>query len=132
LNCAIPQDAITMRWWDATRTGKLLLQKCSACEAVQHPPRSICLGCGSGELDWVEASGDGWIDSFTVVARQVMPELPVPYVVARVRLREGPLILTNIVAEDHGALSCEQAVEVSWRPLSDGRQLPVFRPAREG
>jgi uncharacterized protein len=128
----IPQDAITMRWWDATRAGKLLLQKCSTCESVQHPPRSVCLACGSDELDWIEASGDGRVDSFTVVARQVVPDLPAPYVVARVRLREGPLILTNIVADDHAALRCDQAVVVDWRPLSDGRQLPVFTPARGG
>ena len=132
MSCEIPQDAITAPWWEATRTGTLLLQTCTACDAVQHPPRSICLNCGSSELGWMQASGDGRIDSFTVVARQVIPELPVPYVVARVRLREGPLVLTNIVADDHGALRCEQPVVLNWRPLSDGRRLPVFAPAREG
>jgi uncharacterized OB-fold protein len=132
VSCDIPQDAITRPWWEATRTGKLLLQQCSACEAVQHPPRAVCLSCGSGEIGWMQASGDGRIDSFTVVARQVMPDLPAPYVVARVRLREGPLILTNIVADDHSALRCEQPVALSWRPLSDGRQLPIFAPARGG
>lgn len=122
----IPQDAITEPWWDGTRSGRLLLQQCTACDAVQHPPRALCRGCGSSALEWIEASGEATIDSFTVVSRQIRPEMPPPYVIARVRLPEGPLMLTNIVGADPESLCCDQAVIVGWRPLADGRQLPVF------
>lgn len=79
-------------------------------------------------LDWIEACGRGRIDSFSVVARQILPELLPPYVVARVRLEEGPILLTNISAPDHAHLECDQPVEVTWRALADGRALPTFVP----
>jgi uncharacterized OB-fold protein len=53
----------------------------------------------------------------------------VPYVVALVRLAEGPLLLTNIVACDPGALACDMPVVLCWEPVEDGRNLPLFRPA---
>lgn len=122
-----PEDAITRPWWDATRARRLVLQACAACGRLQHPPRAVCTACAGAALVWREASGEGTIDAFTVVARRIRPELEPPYAVARVRLAEGPLLLSNIVESDLAALACDQAVRLAWRPLGDGRHLPVFR-----
>jgi uncharacterized OB-fold protein len=123
----IPQDAITAPWWDATRERRLVLQRCEACRAVQHPPRAVCLTCGGGTLGWQEAAGTGTVDSFTEVARQIRDDLPAPYLVARIRLDEGVVLLSNLV--DAPAPACDAPVALTWRPLPDGRALPVFRPA---
>jgi hypothetical protein len=52
-----------------------------------------------------------------------------PYVVALVKLEEGPHLLTNIVGCDPQALSCEMAVEVVWDDVTEAVSLPKFRPA---
>jgi len=125
-------DEVTKPWWDATRTRQLLIQQCSSCATRQHPPRALCVGCGSIEhLGWITASGQGSVDAFTVVHRSPLPDLPTPYIVARVRLAEGPLLLTNIVTDDHDTVTAASAVSLDWRPLPDGRALPVFRISQE-
>jgi uncharacterized OB-fold protein len=124
-----PVDETTAPWWDATREHRLLLQHCGYCDAVQHYPRALCTLCGATDrLGWVEANGAGVIDSFTVVYR-ALPGFDAPYVVARVRLAEGPVVLTNLVGREPQAWHCDEAVQLAWRDLSDGRALPVFASA---
>jgi uncharacterized OB-fold protein len=117
-------------WWEATRERRLLVQQCTGCGRYQHYPRALCVHCGHGELAYREAAGTGTIYSFTVVHRAAGPAAPpVPYVVALVRLAEGPVVLTNVLADDPGALACDAPVTLAWEPLADGRSLPVFAPA---
>ena len=128
-----PVDGVTQPWWDATRERRLLVQRCQGCEHLQHYPRALCTSCGGTSLGWVDAAGRGTIDSFTVVHRG-LPGFEAPYVVARVRLAEGVLLLTNIVDLDDGtraSLRCDQPVTLTWRALADGRHLPVFAPSEE-
>jgi uncharacterized OB-fold protein len=131
-----PVDDITTGWWDATRDGTLYLQTCRACGGVQHHPRALCLRCGrTDQLGWARASGVATIDTWTVVHRAPAPDVEVPYVVARVRLAEGPVLLTNLVDVSADELAIGRAVRLAWRALPDGRQLPVFTLApsdREG
>lgn len=122
-----PVDGVTAPWWAATEQRRLLLQHCRACGGVQHHPRALCTHCGCSEdLDWVTASGTARVDAFTVVHRAPSPGLDVPYIVARVRLAEGPMMLTNLVGPAP-ADWFEVDLELDWRPLSDGRNLPVFK-----
>jgi uncharacterized OB-fold protein len=122
----IPMDEITEPWWRATRDRRLTVQRCMECGHRQHYPRALCTGCGGMSLEFVAVSGRGTVDSFTVVHRSPGPGFDVPYVVARVRLAEGPLLLTHLVGREPDAWSCDDSVRVDWRPLPDGRHLPVF------
>ncbi len=38
-------------------------------------------------------------------------------------------MLSNVVGCPPGDVHSGMAVSVTWEPLSDGRQLPLFRPA---
>jgi len=117
-------------WWEATRERRLLVQQCARCDRYQHYPRALCIHCGHAELAYREAAGTGTIYSFTVVHRAPGPAAPpVPYAVALVRLAEGPVVLTNVLAADLEALVCDAPVTLAWEPLADGRLLPVFAPA---
>lgn len=123
-----PADEVTAPWWEATREHRLVLQTCEPCGAVQHPPRAVCIRCGrTDRLGWRDAAGTGTVDSFTVVHRAPRPELEVPYVVARVRLTEGPLTLTRLEGRDPDDWGIDDPVRVEWIDLTDGRALPVFR-----
>lgn len=122
-----PVTSDTAAWWAATRNKRLLVQRCDACAAMQLYPRALCTTCHATHLSLVESSGRGLVHSYTVVHRtpdadRFMP----PYVVALVRLEEGPTLTTNIVAIDPDDVRCDLAVEVTWEPLADGRHLPLF------
>ncbi len=124
-----PQDDLTAPWWDATRECRLLLQRCDACGSVQHHPRYVCTSCGSTDrLGWVGCSGAGAVDSFTVVHRPPRPDLVAPYVVARIRLDDGPVLLSHLVLAEQTDARIGARVSLSWAALSDGRHLPVFTP----
>jgi uncharacterized protein len=119
----------TKAWWEATRDRRLVVQRCRHCGHHQHYPRDLCTACAGADLELVPAGGRGTVYSFTVVHRAPGPPFDPPYVVALVRLDEGPQVLTNIVGCEPSEVRCDQPVTVSWEPLDDGRHLPVFTPA---
>ena len=121
----IPDD-VSSAWWEATRESRLLLQKCQLCNHIQHYPRVVCTACSSIELEWIESGGVGIVDSFTIVHRAPSPAFDAPYVIARVRLTEGPTLLTRIVGAVDEELRCDVAVALVWESLSEEFQLPVF------
>ena len=51
-----------------------------------------------------------------------------PYVVALVELDEGPRLMTNVVGCPPESVTVGMPVQVTWEPLSDGRNLPLFEP----
>lgn len=128
-----PVDDLTAPWWDATRERRLLLQTCGGCGARQHHPRYLCTACGATEeLDWSGSTGSGVIDTFTVVHRAPREGVAVPYVIVRVRLDDGPVLLSRLVdlaATDTATIG--DRVRLRWHELSDGRALPVFALAEK-
>jgi uncharacterized protein len=127
-------------FWEATRERNLLVQWCTACDRGVFYPRVFCPHCGagnggaggSGALEWRRASGHGTVFSAVVEHR---PEAAgaafsggQPYCVALVDLEEGVRMLTNVVGCPPEDVRCGLAVSVTWEPLSDGRQLPLFEP----
>ena len=123
-----PADAVTAPWWDATRERRLLVQRCRSCGRHQHYPRDVCTSCGALDPEFVEASGRGAVYSFTIVNRAPAPAFEPPYVVALVRLEEGPVLLSNVVGCPPDDVRCDMTVAVVWEDLDDGRRLPMFTP----
>ena len=128
LEVPVPQvDELFVAWWEATRDHQFLVQRCQKCNGTQHYPRAICSGCGSTDaMFFISATGIGTLYSFSEVFRPAHPSLRVPYVVALVRIEEGPLVLTRIVGAALKDLRCDQPVRLEWLSLDDGRALPVF------
>ena len=110
-------------YWDATRQGRLLLKKCTACARLHYYPREICPFCASADTEWIQSSGKGTVYSFSVV-RQVSP----PDILAYITLKEGVTMFTNLVGCDPERLRIGQAVQVVFLTSDDGRQIPVFTP----
>lgn len=111
-------------FWDAAAEGRLLVKTCLTCQRPHWYPRSVCPLCGSGDTDWAEASGKGSIFAFTEQARANPP-----YVVAYVKLAEGPMMLTNLVDMPAHALAIDAPVSVRFMQAPEGRMVPVFGPA---
>ena len=124
---SIPVDEVSQPWWDATAGKRFVIQRCQSCRGWQHYPRALCMRCGGTDLAFEQASGWGVVDSYTEVMRSILPGTPAPYVVARVRLAEGPVLLTWLVGEGAADSPIGREATVDWSPLPDGRNLPVFR-----
>jgi uncharacterized OB-fold protein len=126
-------DAITSFFWNAASQGRLVLQRCSACGYLQHPPEIVCTECQHPELEHVEVAGRGHLYSFAVAERAFHPGFVahLPYVVALVELVEQPglRLFTNIVEADPERLRVGMPVEVAFEKRGD-MTLPQFRPIR--
>ena len=137
-----PVGAESGPYWDATREGRLLVQWCTRCDRGVFYPRAFCPYCAGvggaevgGPLEWREASGRATVHAAVVEHR---PEAAgagfaegAPFCIALVDLEEGVRMMTNIVGCPPADVRSGMAVAVTWEPLSDGRQLALFRPAEE-
>ena len=51
----VPQsDGLDKHYWEATRRGELMIQKCSDCGTWQWGPEWICHNCNSFNMEWKE------------------------------------------------------------------------------
>jgi uncharacterized OB-fold protein len=122
-------SALSLPFWEGTRQGKLLLQRCLACGAYRWTPQHLCIACHAEDYAWTEVSGRGTLYSYTIVGRPPLPAFEPGYVVAVVRLEEGPLMLTNLVDCAAERLRIDLAVEVAFEKVSEAITLYKFRPA---
>jgi uncharacterized OB-fold protein len=117
-------------FWEATRERRYVLQWCLDCEQPVSYPRVVCPGCLGTRLEHRPASGRGTVYAVTVEHRPQNPSMRslAPYAVALVDLEEGVRVLSNVVDCAPDDVSVGLAVAVTWEPLDDGRNLPLFRP----
>lgn len=122
--------AISAPYWAAATEGRLLLQKCTACGRLQHYPRPHCTACLGVSLEWVTASGDATVYSYTVVRRAASKafEGQVPYVLAIIELAEGPHMTGNVTEVDPDAVRVGMPVRVAFVPSGDGMLIPEWTP----
>lgn len=115
-------------YWDGAREGRLMIRKCKACGAMHFLPRYLCPACWSTDLDWIQASGQGTVHSYTVIRRAPLPAFAgrVPYVVALVDLDEGPRMMANILGEDALQTGIGDRVEVRFEERAEGAKVPQF------
>ena len=87
------------QYTEALKEDKLLGLKCQQCGAITTPPKKVCIECASEDLEVIPLSGQGEIQTFTVV--RVPPEgLEAPYVIGIAKLDEGPWLMGNIINVD--------------------------------
>lgn len=124
----LPQPtAATRPFWDAARDGRLLVQKCNTCAALQFYPRLFCLACLSQDVGWQQSTGLGTIYTFTVNHRAASEALKtrVPYAVAVVTLDEGVRMMGQVWVADLHAVRIGARVKVAFEHM-EGASLPVF------
>ena len=121
----------TKPYWDHCRRGQLLIQKCDSCGEYQFYPRGICANCWSNDIQWVTASGNGTVWTFTVTYQNGTPGFAeeVPYVLALVELEEGVRMFTNIVECEPRSVTIGMPVEVTFVQATGQISVPYFKPA---
>jgi uncharacterized protein len=114
-------------FWAGVKRHELLLQRCSSCHALRHPPVPMCGRCHSLEWDTQAAVGRGTIHSWIVSRHPTEPDAE-PRIVVLVDLEEGVRFVANLLDADVDAVRNEMPVELCFAEI-DGVLLPQFRAA---
>jgi uncharacterized OB-fold protein len=115
-------------FWDGVREHRLLMQRCSSCGALRHPPRPVCPACRSLEWNTIEATGRGTVYSFVIPRHPPLPWFSEPYVVALIDLEEGTRIVSNLVDIAPELVMIGMPVEVRFEHFDGDLVLPLFAP----
>jgi uncharacterized OB-fold protein len=124
-----PQPRITelnRPFWNGCNEGRLMVQRCLACKHAIFYPRVCCPYCQHGDLEWVQASGQGKVISHTTVYRTHHEgfDAEAPYVFAAVALDEGPCLYAQLNgAPADGTSLVGRAVRAEF--VSHGPQLKI-------
>jgi hypothetical protein len=113
-------DAKNRTWFTS---GRLALQACPRCRALQFPPEDACRSCGSFELGSRESAGLGRVESVAVVHHAVHPALRahVPFAVVLVSLDDAPGVnlLGNVLNRPAGGVAIGERVRVAFEEVRD-------------
>ena len=125
-------DELTQPFWAAANEGKLVIQNCTTCTRLQHPPKPMCAQCNSAEgLEWRQMSGRGKIYNYGVVHDCPIRLLQAdqPFNVAVVMLEEDPGI--QMYSHLPGTLADQvpvgASVEVVFEATANGQKVPEWR-----
>jgi uncharacterized OB-fold protein/acyl dehydratase len=128
-----PRPALTRDnafWFEGARQHRLLIQRCTKCGTLRHPPRPMCAECRSYEWDVLDASGRGTVYSFVVNHYPEVPAFDYPLAVGLIELEEGTRLVANIIGIEPGDIHVGMPVEVEWVDHDPELSLPAFRPTK--
>jgi len=126
-------EAFDKPFWDACNEDRLVVQNCTACNRLQHPPEAACGGCGSGaSLEWKPVSGRGTIYSYSVVYDSPVAVLQAdqPYNVAIIELEEDPGVkmLSHLPGTPVDQVPIGGKVSVTFEATpATGQKVPEWR-----
>lgn len=113
-------------FWEGVAAGKLLVQRCSSCQTLRHPPGPGCPECSSMEWEAAEMSGCGEIYSFVRHHHPTIPPFETGHPVILVQLVEGPRIISELAGRGD-EVQIGMRVEVQFDEVEAGLTLPRFR-----
>jgi uncharacterized OB-fold protein len=91
----------------------------------------MCDACWSMNTDWVDASGNGTVHSWTITHYAFHPGFKgdLPYILLTVDLPEGVRMNAQARGIDASQLRLGLPVVVAFDPVKDDLTLPVFEAA---
>ena len=127
-----PRPAITQDntfWFEGARAHTLLIQHCTSCGTLRHPPLPACAVCASLEWDTVESSGRGTVYSYVVVHYPQVPSFEYPLPIGLIELEEGTRVVANLDGVALDAIEIGLPVQATFVDFDEELSLPVFVPA---
>ena len=131
----VPDD-LTRSFWEAANEERLVIQNCTRCDQLQHPPAATCQVCGSdAALDWKQMSGRGHIYNYGVVydcpIRLLQEDQP--FNVAVVTLDDDPGIqmYSHLPGTPVDEVPVGAAVELVFETAANGQKVPEWRVVGE-
>ena len=99
---------------------KLMAISCKKCNKIMIPPRPYCPDCSSSEGDWIQLMGTGTVLTYTII--HVAPQqfaVLTPYVVAIVRLTEGPSLPGMVKFVEPRSVKIGMKVQVAYEAATE-------------
>jgi len=121
----------TRFFWEGCESGKLLIQRCSDCHTLRHPPAPVCAKCHSFHWDSIEASGLGTLYSFVVMHYPQVPPFDYPNPIGLIELDEGVRLVAGLVGVALEDIQIGQRLQVEFQHFDEQLTLPQFRPLLE-
>ena len=118
----------TRFFWEGCAKGQLLIQRCTACSTLRHPPAPVCIQCHSFDWDTVQASGRASLYSFVVMHYPVVAPFEHPNPIGLIELEEGVRLIAGLVGVAPGQLQIGQRLQVEFQVFDEQQTLPLFRP----
>ena len=130
---------ISRHWRLRKQRYGLVGEVCPHCEAKIFPPRDVCPECGQEAKTLYTFSGKGEVFSYTTVYEAPAGyEEYAPYMIALIKLDEGPLVTAQLTDVGENKVEIGTPVEMVTRRLrqdGDERGMLVygykFRPVLE-
>lgn len=112
-------------FWEGVDQNRLLVQACSDCGTIRHPPAPMCAACQSTRWEAKQLSGRGKVYSWLVSKHPTQPDAS-PRVVVLVDLEEGIRLVSNMVQGEEAEVG--DAVNLTFGDMH-GMRLPLFTKA---
>lgn len=110
-------------WRESDHRYRLVGHKCGNCNNVYFPPRDVCPTChreSIGKMQPLDLSGKGEIVSFTVVHDSPPPfKRQRPYVMAIIKLEDGPSLTAQVVDCDPSEVEIGKRVRSVFRKIAE-------------
>jgi uncharacterized protein len=117
----------TLHFWEGLKRNELLIQRCTSCERLRHPPEPMCPHCRSLDWDTVRASGRGTIYSFVVMHYPRIPAFDDANPVGLIELEEGVRVVSNVIGVPGEKLAIGLSVRLEFVAFDDDLTLHQFR-----
>lgn len=123
-------DEVSLPYWEAARSGRLVVQVCQYCGNSQFPPDLLCHACLATDLGYEDSTGLGRLYSYAIYTKSFDASFEAPYVLALVDLVDHPgvRLMTNVVDTPLDELAPGMALEVTFEERGEW-WLPQFRKA---
>lgn len=118
--------AVSKVWRKIPQNYNLIGNNCQECNSLYFPPRTVCTKCGNFDMDDYQFQGNGEIVTFTIIRTSVNdPEgenndiafRKIPYVLAIIKLDEGPMLTSQIVDCNVEDLEIGSKVKMVFRKI---------------
>jgi uncharacterized protein len=127
-NRPLPEITTSLKpYWDSAKRHELVIYKCLNCGSCYFPLID-CMCCNKPKMEWVKASGQGKVYTFIIyhtAYNRKWKDL-IPYNVAWIELKEGPIMISNIVDCRNEDIFIDMPVKVVFEDISDEITLPKF------
>ncbi len=122
---------ISKPFWDAAQREEFLIQRNKNTGNYFFMAGELPSDDSSPDFEWVKASGKGEIVTFSIAKSPLFESYAaeLPYMVAIIKLSEGPQMMSNIINCNPEDVHVGMKVKVTFEERKDGFKIPQFEPA---
>ena len=116
-------------YWANLEQGEFKIRRCNSCSKWQFPAMTRCQHCLGEDLSWQTPSGKGQVWSWIKVHKPYFKEYAdeVPYLVAMIKLEEGPLMISSLTDVKVPVVKCGTPVSMVIKKGRGGKPMPYFQ-----